>query len=83
MWGVIQDMGIGLDRAFFLLDLKPDIIDADNAVPLPAPIREIRFERVAFGYDPAQPVLKGIDLKARTGTITAIVGGYRFGQIDP
>ena len=80
MWGVIQDMGIGLDRAFFLLDLKPDIIDVDTAVPLPAPIREIRFERVAFGYDPAQPVLKGIDLKAQTGTITAIVGGTGSGK---
>ena len=80
MWGVIQDLGIGLDRAFFLLDLKPDIVDADHAVPLPAPIREIRFERVAFGYDPAQPVLKGIDLKAETGTITAIVGGTGSGK---
>ncbi len=80
MWGVIQDLGVGLDRAFFLLDLKPDIVDADNAAPLPAPIREIRFERVAFGYDPAQPVLKGIDLKAQTGTITAIVGGTGSGK---
>ncbi len=80
MWGVIQDMGVGLDRAFFLLDLKPDIVDADDAVPLPAPIREIRFERVAFGYDPAQPVLGGIDLKAETGTITAIVGGTGSGK---
>ena len=80
MWGVIQDMGIGLDRAFFLLDLKPDIVDADDAVPLPAPIREIRFERVAFGYDPTQPVLSGIDLKAEPGTITAIVGGTGSGK---
>ena len=80
IWGVIQDMGIGLDRAFFLLDLKPDIVDMDNAMPLPAPIREILFEGVAFGYDPAQPVLKGIDLKAETGTITAIVGGTGSGK---
>ena len=80
MWGVIQDLGIGLDRAFFLLDLKPDIVDADNAAPLPAPIREIEFERVAFGYDPAQPVLTGIDLKAESGTITAIVGGTGSGK---
>lgn len=80
MWGVIQDMGVGLDRAFFLLDLKPDVVDAEDAVPLPAPIREIRFERVAFGYDPAQPVLNGIDLKAAPGTITAIVGGTGSGK---
>lgn len=80
MWGVIQDMGVGLDRAFFLLDLRPDIVDAEDAVPLPAPIREIRFERVAFGYDPVQPVLNGIDLKAAPGTITAIVGGTGSGK---
>ena len=80
MWGVIQDLGIGLDRAFFLLDLKPDIVDAEDAVPMPVPIREVLFERVAFGYDPAQPVLKGIDLKAESGTITAIVGGTGSGK---
>ncbi|MDE0452284.1 MAG: ABC transporter ATP-binding protein [Gammaproteobacteria bacterium] len=80
MWGVIQDLGVGLDRAFFLLDLKPDIVDADDAVPLPAPIREIRFERVAFGYDPARPVLDEVDLNAEAGTITAIVGGTGSGK---
>ena len=80
IWGVIQDMAIGLDRAFFLLDLKPDIVDTDTAMPLPAPIREIQFEGVAFGYDPAQPVFKGIDLKAEAGTITAVVGGTGSGK---
>ena len=80
IWGVIQDMAIGLDRAFFLLDLKPDIVDTDTAMPLPAPIHEIQFEGVAFGYDPAQPVFKGIDLKAEAGTITAVVGGTGSGK---
>ena len=72
--------GDGLDRAFFLLDLKPEIVETDHAMSLPAPIREILFERVAFGYDPAQPALKGVDLKAETGTITAIVGGTGSGK---
>ena len=38
IWGVIQDMSIGLDRAFFLLDLEPDVEDDADAVPLPAPM---------------------------------------------
>lgn len=80
MWALVQDMSVGLGRAFFLLDLKPDVTDADDAVGMPAPIREVRYAGVTFGYDPEIPVLKDVNLDARAGTITAIVGNTGSGK---
>ncbi len=80
MWGVIQDTVKGLDRAFFLLDLEPDVVDKAGAVPMPAPIREVVYANTAFGYDAGQPVLSGVNLEARPGTITAIVGETGSGK---
>lgn len=79
-WATIQDMAIGLNRAFFLIDLKPDVVDAENPVDMPAPIREVAFRSVRFGYDPDNPVLKNVDLDAHAGTITAIVGATGSGK---
>ena len=80
LWGTVQDMAVGLNRAFFLLDLEPDVVDRENALPMPTPIQSIRYHKVAFGYDTCKPVLKGVDLSARVGTITAIVGATGSGK---
>jgi ATP-binding cassette subfamily B protein len=73
-WSIMQDMAVALDRAYLLLDLKADVENPETPVPVPTPIDNVRFEGVRFGYDPDQPILTGVDLAARAGTITAIVG---------
>ena len=80
LWAVVQDMAVGLKRAFFLLDLKPDVVEREDPLPVPAPIRDIRYRGVVFGYDPDSAVLKGVDLAAGAGTITAIVGATGSGK---
>lgn len=80
VWTVAQDMAIGLERAFFLLDLKPDVVDVDDPKAMPEPIEEIAFRDVHFGYEPGHPVLKGINLTAKAGTVTAIVAGTGAGK---
>jgi len=79
-WTMIQDMAIGLRRAFLLLDLKPDVLDTDDAVSMPAPIREIAYHNVHFGYEAGRPVLEGVNLTAQAGTVTAIVGETGSGK---
>jgi ABC-type multidrug transport system fused ATPase/permease subunit len=80
LWGRAQDIAIGLDRVFELLDMKPEVEDAPNAIPL-APLHdEIRYEGVSFAYQPDRPVLHEVDLAARPGTITAIVGPTGSGK---
>ena len=80
LWGRAQDMAVGLGRVFEVLDLEPDIQDAPDARAMP-PFREaVRFKNVGFGYLPGRPVLTDIDLVARPGTITAIVGPTGSGK---
>lgn len=79
-WSVLQDLFIALDRAFHLLDLEPEIVDPDDPVEYPSRIESVEWQQVCFGYDPEQPVLRGIDLKAAASTITAIVGTSGAGK---
>ncbi len=79
-WGRTQDIVVGLDRVFELLDYEPEVVDTLGAAPL-APIkRGVRFEQVHFRYDPDRPALEGIDLEARVGEMTAIVGPTGSGK---
>ena len=80
IWGRAQDMAIGLGRVFEILDLEPDIEDAPDALPMPDFRSEVRFREVGFGYLPGRPVLSGIDLVARRGTVTAVVGPTGSGK---
>ncbi|WP_066270933.1 ABC transporter ATP-binding protein [Hydrogenophaga palleronii] len=41
---------------------------------------EVRFEQVGYAYDAQSPVLSGIDLSLRPGTVTAIVGASGAGK---
>lgn len=48
--------------------------------PPAGPSAEVRFEAVTFGYRPGEPVLQGIDLALRPGTVTALVGPSGSGK---
>lgn len=80
LWLRCNDMAIGLDRAFYLLELEPEVVDAENPVGMPAPIRDVTYENVHFSYEAGSPVLQGVTLEARAGTITAIVGATGSGK---
>ncbi|MCE2406776.1 MAG: ABC transporter ATP-binding protein [Pseudomonadales bacterium] len=80
VWGSLQDMVVGLERAFFLLDLEPEIVDEDDAVDLPQPIESLSFRNVAFAYSAEVPVLRNVDLNAEPGTVTAIIGRTGSGK---
>jgi len=79
-WATAQDMAMGLDRVFSILDIEPDVVDAPDAVPMPSFEKDIRFDNVSFGYDPDQPVLRNVSFSVKPGTITAIVGPTGSGK---
>lgn len=79
-WARLQDLFVGIERAFYLLDLEADIVDPDRPAPLPTRIESVTWQGVHFAYDSALPVLQGVDLVARSGTITAVVGGSGAGK---
>ncbi|MBW7894363.1 MAG: ABC transporter ATP-binding protein [Opitutaceae bacterium] len=75
----------GAERVFRLIDLKPDWEDDPAATdlpvpPPPAPGMRVEFRHLTFGYDPAQPVLHGINFTAAPGQTVALVGHTGSGK---
>ncbi|HVP31237.1 MAG TPA: ABC transporter ATP-binding protein [Myxococcota bacterium] len=79
-WARVQDLAIGLDRVFEVLDLEPEVKDAPDAVAVPPFVRGVAFRGVGFSYAPGRPVLHDVSFEARPGTITAIVGPTGSGK---
>jgi ABC-type multidrug transport system fused ATPase/permease subunit len=79
-WGRTQDIAIGLDRVFELLDFEPEVVDADDAVPLPKVERGIRFDDIGFRYEPDRAALSQVSFEAPVGSVTAIVGPTGSGK---
>ena len=80
IWSILQDNLVGLERAFFLLDLKPEVEDASTTTPYPRSVSSVTFEDVRFRYQPDVPVIEGVSFQSRIGEITAIVGDSGVGK---
>lgn len=70
----------GAERVFNLLDTQPQQMDAPNAVAPPQLTGRVEFQDVHFGYDPAHPVLHGINFTAQPGQTVALVGHTGSGK---
>lgn len=70
----------GAERVFAVLDEAEEPPDADDAVELRHPRGEVELRQVSFGYRPEVPVLQGVCLQARAGSVTAIVGRTGAGK---
>ena len=79
-WLQAQDLAMGLQRVFNILDIEPDIKDAPDAVPFDTVREEIEFDRVNYSYEPGRPVLDNVSFSAKPGTVTAIVGPTGSGK---
>jgi len=68
------------ERIFDYLDMTPEEYDPPGATVLPGVSGDIRFEDVAFGYDPSREVLRGISFEVRPGEVAAFVGPSGAGK---
>jgi ATP-binding cassette subfamily B protein len=67
-------------RVFEVLDAPVEIQSPQHAI---VPVRvsgSVRFEKVDFGFDPAVPVLKNVNLDVQAGRCVAILGGTGSGK---
>ena len=79
-WSMVQDLFIGLERAFFLLDLKPDLAEAKSPRSFPQDVNSVRWEDVSFAYASDQTVLDDLSLESTQGEVTALVGASGSGK---
>ncbi|HZD92051.1 MAG TPA: ABC transporter ATP-binding protein/permease, partial [Pseudolabrys sp.] len=69
-----------IENMFAILARPPEIKDAPGARPLAIDNGSIRFEDVAFAYDAARPILKGISFEVPAGKTVAVVGPSGAGK---
>lgn len=68
------------ERILDVLERPADVADRPGALVIGRARGEISLEHVSFGYDPAHPVLAGIDLVIPAGHRVAIVGPSGSGK---
>jgi ATP-binding cassette subfamily B protein len=69
-----------IEIMFTILSRDPEIKDVTNAPQLKVDSGTIRFENVAFAYDPERAILKGISFEVPAGKTVAVVGPSGAGK---
>ncbi len=76
----IQSYLASADRAFALLDERPDVTERPHARPLARAKGSVVFRDVSFAYRPTQPVLHDVSFDIAPGTRLGIVGATGAGK---
>ena len=71
---------IDMEAMFELTDTPAEIVDAPGAAALVVSEGHVRFENVAFGYEPERIILKGVSIDVPAGTSVAVVGPSGAGK---
>ncbi|WP_043624039.1 ABC transporter ATP-binding protein [Nonomuraea candida] len=78
-WSQFQQGLSASERVFALIDAPPRVVQTDTR-PVGRLAGRIEFQRVTFGYDAAQPVLRDFDLVIEAGESVALVGHTGAGK---
>ena len=76
----IQEAMVSAERVFGLLDSQPTVDEVTDAIELPEVHGHVRFENVAFHYEPENPVLHNISFDVKPDMMVALVGPSGCGK---
>ena len=78
--GTFQSYFASAERAFALLDERPDVPERPHAGRVERATGAVTFRNVSFAYDPAQPVLEDVSFEVPPGARVAVVGATGAGK---
>lgn len=76
----LQSAFASAEKIFSVMDIKPSMTDADDAIELTEVKGEIEFKNVWFSYIPDEWVLKGVSFHVKAGETVAFVGSTGSGK---
>ena len=76
----IQSAFAAAERVFYLIDAKQETPDAEDAITLTDVRGDVRLEDVDFSYVPGTPIIQALNLHAKPGSLTAVVGPTGAGK---
>jgi len=76
----LQSAFAAAERVFSLIDAEQETADTADAVELAHVEGDVRLENVDFSYVEGQPIIQGLNLHAKPGSLTAIVGPTGAGK---
>jgi ATP-binding cassette, subfamily B, heavy metal transporter len=76
----IKQATVDIETMFLILNRPAEIVDGPGAKPLAVGAGTVRFDEVAFAYDPARPILKTVSFEVGAGKTVAIVGPSGAGK---
>ena len=77
---MLQRSFAAAEKIFSILDLKPQVVDEEDAMELDEIRGEIEFKDVWFAYKPGEWVLKGVSFKVDARQTVAFVGSTGSGK---
>lgn len=78
--GELQSALAAAERIFAIMDEEPEKEDGRGALELKDARGAVELWNVTFGYEPGKEIIRGLSLKAKPGSLVAIVGPTGAGK---
>ncbi|NKB66019.1 MAG: ATP-binding cassette domain-containing protein [Candidatus Latescibacteria bacterium] len=75
-----QRAATSAERVFEVLDTHPEIVDQDQAVPMPLIEGRVEFRNVHFGYEEDKPVIEDLSFTVEPGEMIGLAGHSGAGK---